>query len=251
MGLRCLAGKLQGSKRVVSGIWRLIWKGCVKGRAKNMVKRMVALFVMFSLVVSVCFGESSYVVVPAQQPFTSAESWLKDFSKKAEDARIQSAMYGVGLGLLYISLGSSLSGSSSGSSSSSIYYGLGAGMSIIGIKSYLYPTELENNYGKIRQMSASTVEERAAREAFAEKSLKQGAEEAQQGRMIVSGILVGVGLLSGSSIGLLYAGLGAVSYIIKSEIERGYEEYVVDKEDFIKSQPAIPQVDAQGTVEAR
>lgn len=181
-------------------------------------------------------AKDGFVVVPAKKPFTSAESRLKDFAKKAEEGRMQSAMYGVGLGLLYISLGSAYSGSYYGSNYSSIYYGLGAGMTILGVRSYLFPTELENNYNKIRQMTSSTVEERGAREAFAERSLKQGADEAQQGRTISAGILAGVGLLSGSgSVGLIYVGLGAMSYIMKSDIEKAYDEYKADKEDFIKN----------------
>lgn len=210
-----------------------------------MVKRSLVCVLIGCLLVSMAsagLAESNYVVVPAQKTFVSAESRLKDFAKKAEDSRMQSAMYGVGLGLVYMSLGSAYSSSSYASNYSSVYYGLGAGMAIIGIRSYLYPTQLENNYNKIRQLASVTVGERVEREAFAEKSLKQGAEEAQQGRTIASGILIGVGLLSGSSFGLLYAGLGAMSYIMRSDIEKAYDEYVVDKEDFIKSQPATRQI---------
>lgn len=134
---------------------------------------------------------------------------------------------------------------------------LGDGLTLIIIKiltmilrSYLYPTQLESNYSKIRKLASSTVGERAERETFAEKSLKQGAEEAQQGRTIASGILVGVGLLSASSgLGLLYAGIGAMSYIMKSDIEKAYDEYVVDKEDFIKSQPAAQPIIVPSTNE--
>ncbi|MFH1386451.1 MAG: hypothetical protein ABIH50_02140 [bacterium] len=218
-----------------------------------MIKKIVACFLVVSFtmaITSVSIAENNYIVVPAQKTFVSAESRLKDFAKKAEEARMQSAMYGVGLGLLYVSMGSSFSNSSSGSNTSSMFYGLGAGMTIIGIRSYLFPTELENNYNKIRQMASSNIDERGAREAFSEKSLKQGAEEAQQGRTIASGILVGVGLLSASSgVGLLYAGLGAMSYIMKSDIEKAYDEYVADKEDFIKSQPVTLHVVVPTTTE--
>ena len=218
-----------------------------------MFKKIISCLLVVGFLIAIApvgIAESSYVIVPAQKSFVSAESRLKDFAKKAEDSRMQSAMYGVGLGLAYMALGSAYSRSSYSSNYSSVYYGLGGGMAILGIRSYLFPTQLENNYGKIRQLASSTVEERAEREALAEKSLKQGAEEAQQARTLSSGILVGVGLLSGGSgLGMLYAGIGAMSYIIKSDIEKAYDEYVVDKEDYIKSQPAVQPIIVPSTNE--
>jgi hypothetical protein len=187
-------------------------------------------------------ADGGFVVVPAQKQFASAESRFKEFAKKAEEARMQSAMYGVGLGLLYFSLGSASSSSYYGSKYSSVYYGLGAGLTILGASSFFFPSELENSYNKIKQMPSLTVEERGAREAFAESSLKKGAESAQQGRVIASGLLVGIGLVSGSSgVGLLYCGIGAMSYFMKSDIEKTYEEYMKDKDEFIRAQHSMRQ----------
>src|SRR3989344_9406644 len=163
------------------------WNGRIfDRREKQMFKRSLACLLVTCFLVSLAsttLADNNYVVVPAQNPFVSAESRLKDFAKKAEDSRMQTAMYGVGLGLLYMSLGAAYSSSSSlyysSSNYSAVYYGLGAGMAILGVRSYLYPTELENNYAKTRQMQAASVDERAVRESFAEKSLKQGADEAR------------------------------------------------------------------------
>lgn len=218
-----------------------------------MVKKVITSFLLVSFLVSIASmvtAESNYVVVPAQKPFISAESRLKDFAKKAEDARMQSAMYGIGLGVLYIALGSASSKSSyySGTDYSTVYYACGAGMSLLGLRSLLFPTALENNYAEARKMASASIEERAARERFAEDSLRKGADEARQGRMIGSGVIGAFGLATLGSYGILYVGLAAASYLMKSDIEKAYDEYITDKEDYLKSQPAQAVVPTTGEV---
>ncbi len=217
-----------------------------------MFKKSIACFLLICfpvLIASASMAENGYVIVSAQKSFLSAESRLKDFAKKAEDSRMQSAMYGMGLGVLYLALGSSGLGSSYGSNYSTVYYGMGIGLSVLGLRSLFYPTELENNYNQARKMPSATVEERAFREKFAEDSLRKGAEEATQGRMIISAVFGIFGLASMNTYGILYVGLGAMSYLMKSDIEKAYDEYVVDKEEFVKSQPVL-QITQPLTIEA-
>jgi hypothetical protein len=214
-----------------------------------MFKKFVTCFLVICFLVttaSVGLAESSYVIVPTQKAFVSAESRINDLAKKAEEQRINSGMYGAGLGILYIGLGAAYGKSSYyGTDYSTLYYAFGGGMLLLGLRSLMFPTELENSYISVRKMPSATVEERGAREASAEKSLKKGAEEAAQSRMIVSSIIGGSGLIfMGSSpfYGSLLLGTAALSYFMKSDIEKAFDEYMADKEDFIRSQPATPVV---------
>lgn len=208
-------------------------------------QNIIYLLVVSLLISAVSIGaaESNYVVVPAQKTFISAESRLKDLSKKAEEARTQSGIYGVGLGLLYIGLGAAYGKSSYGADYSTIYYALGGGMALMGFYSLMNPTALERDYSNIRSLPAATLEERGARETKAEKVIKSGAEEAEQTRRIVASVM-GVGglVFMGSSpiSGVLLLGLAGASYIMKSEIEKAYDEYLADKEEYIKSSQANP-----------
>ncbi|OGC03153.1 hypothetical protein A2276_07060 [candidate division WOR-1 bacterium RIFOXYA12_FULL_43_27] len=206
---------------------------------------------LFSLA-SVGMAENNYVVVPAQKSFVPAESRLKDLALKAEKQRTESAMYDIGGGALFAGLGSAWSGY--GSNYSGVYYALGGGMLIMGIKNFMYPTKLEQQYLDVKKMSGISIEERGSREAAAEGALKNGAMDATQGRMVSAG-LVGIGgtaLLLGSSplAGSLLVAAAATSYFIKSDTEKVYEEYLVDKEDFIRSQNTA-NVSVVTTMEAR
>ena len=54
---------------------------------------------------------------------------------------MKSGMNGVGLGLIYVLLGSE----------STFFSGLGGGMLILGFRDLMYPTKLENGYSKVRK----------------------------------------------------------------------------------------------------
>lgn len=205
-----------------------------------MFNRFVAGFLVLGFLVSVVpagFAESSYVVVPSQRTFVSAETRLKEFAKKAENARMLTAMSGIGAGVLYVALGSASSKSYYSTNNSSIYYAMGVGMGILGVSSLMCPTELENSFARIKKMPDVSLDERASRERFAEKTFKNGAEEANRGRVMGAAAISVLGLATMSSgFGVLYVALGAMTYVMKSEIEKGYDEYVSEKEDFLRSQ---------------
>jgi len=226
-----------------------------KIRRVKMGKKFISTFLTIIIFISICsvvMAEDNYVIVPTHKSFLSAESRLKDIAKKAEEQRMQSGMYGAGLGILYIGLGAAYGKSSYyGTDYSSMYYLLGGGLLLLGARDLIYPTKLENNYSETRKMQASSIEEIGARETFAEKVLKDGADEAAQNKRITATVLGGGGLIFlGSSpfYGSLLLGTAALSYFVKSDVEKAYDEYVIDKEDYIKNQRAA-QVVVPGTVE--
>ncbi|MFA5183380.1 MAG: hypothetical protein WC405_18875 [Syntrophales bacterium] len=192
-----------------------------------------------SSVVPGVWGEDSFVVVPAQKQFTSAESRIKVLAKKSEEARINSGLSNVGLGALYIGLGATYSQSSyySGASSySAIYYLLGGGLALLGIKDLVVPTELESDYHNLKAMPAASLAERGEREGVAEKVLVKGAEKAAEGRKNGALILGGAGLVGFTAsplYGAVFIGAAAMSYFTKSEIEKAAEEYQEEKKSFI------------------
>jgi len=199
---------------------------------------MVACFLVSC--VSGAWAGDDYIIVPAKKSFVSAETRLKGLAEKAEKSRMESGMYGLGLGALYIGLGSSCSNSYYyGNDYSTPYYIMGGGMMLLGAYSLLFPSELERGYSEVKTMSLSTVEQRASREGFAAQVLYKGAEETAKGRILSSGVLSASGLIMwGSSpmLGAIFVGCGITGYFVKSDIERSYEEYEQDKKLFMEGE---------------
>jgi hypothetical protein len=191
--------------------------------------------------------QDGYVVVSAQKPFVSAENRIKVIAKKAEDGRVQSGMYGLGLGLVFVSLGSAASSRDSyyGSNYSSFYYLYGLGSGILGVMNLVTPSEIENSYNQAKTMPAATIAERTERERFSESVLKKTAANARQGRYIGAGVLSALGLATASNgLGLVYLGFGVASLFMPSDLEKNYEEYTADKAEFIRSQGEKSSLDA-------
>lgn len=220
-----------------------------------MFNRMVSCFLVFGFLVSISspgFSELRCVVVPAQKTFVSAETRLKEFVAKDKETRLLTAMCGIGSGLLYIGLGAASSKSYYSTDNSSIYYAMGVGMGLLGVASLIFPTELENNFAKLKMMPDTSIEDRASRERFSEQTFKYGAEETNRGRVLGAAAITGLGIGTISSgIGILFVALGAMTYVVKSEIENGYDEYVSDKEEFLASRSLAQQTSSSSSEGAR
>jgi len=164
--------------------------------------------------------------VSAGQDFLSAETRIGGLALKTENERKSSAIQLAGSGALLTVMGASL-----GSSYGSIFAVEGLVFGMWGATRYFYPEGVENDYLAIKKIS-----NQQERFLMSEQCLKDRSTEAKESREKGGLLIAGTGLLFiGSSLSymsLLYAGLGAMSFFSKSEVEREYDNYVQAKANY-------------------